>query len=223
MGTGHAVRDTVEWLIPVLWPIDLINLPRRGPTPVLKPETRLTVKVLDDFGIPTKAEVQHQPELISRYNYADNQPAQQPAPEPVRQAYEPPLQQSGAATVLSADRTIVYDADLDCGRGAAAASGDVWISAAVPTPIPWRCLMAMGIRRRPHPRRTPTDIRRPRMRGITGLTRARIATSWPRERAVFDGALPDKSLAAEELQTVDRGQKAARVGRVRTVPAAALG
>jgi hypothetical protein len=74
LGTGHAVRDTVEWMIPVLWPIDLINLPRRGPTPVLKPETRLTVKVLDDFGIPTKAEVQHQPELISRYNYADPAP-----------------------------------------------------------------------------------------------------------------------------------------------------
>jgi hypothetical protein len=98
MGTGHAVRDTVEWLIPVLWPIDLINLPRRGPTPVLKPETRLTVKVLDDFGIPTKAEVQHQPELISRYNYADNQPAQQPAPEPVRQTYAPPPQQEAPAT-----------------------------------------------------------------------------------------------------------------------------
>jgi hypothetical protein len=85
LGTGHAVRDTVEWMIPVLWPIDLINLPRRGPTPVLKPETRLTVKVLDDFGIPTKAEVQHQPELISRYNYADPAPVQQAAPQPVQQ------------------------------------------------------------------------------------------------------------------------------------------
>jgi hypothetical protein len=94
MGTGHAVRDTVEWMIPVLWPIDLINLPRRGPTPVLKPETRLTVKVLDDFGIPTKAEVQHQPELISRYNYADNQPAQQEAPAPARQAYAPQQQEA---------------------------------------------------------------------------------------------------------------------------------
>jgi hypothetical protein len=94
MGTGHAVRDTVEWMIPVLWPIDLINLPRRGPTPVLKPETRLTVKVLDDFGIPTKAEVQHQPELISRYNYADNQPAQQEAPVQARQAYAPQQQEA---------------------------------------------------------------------------------------------------------------------------------
>lgn len=95
-GTGHAVRDTVEWLIPVLWPIDLINLPRRGPTPTLKPETRLTVMLMEDVGIPTKYEVQHQPEMISKYNYADNQTEQQatapierrPA-QPVQQAYAP--------------------------------------------------------------------------------------------------------------------------------------
>src|ERR1700733_3746895 len=86
LGTGHPVRDTVEWMIPVLWPIDLINLPRRGPYPVLKPETRLTVKVLDDFGIPTKNEVQHQPEMISKYNYADNEPQQQAA-APIERAY----------------------------------------------------------------------------------------------------------------------------------------
>ncbi|WP_263365815.1 hypothetical protein [Edaphobacter bradus] len=99
-GTGHAVRDTVEWMIPVLWPIDLINLPRRGPYPTLKPETRLTVMVLDDFGIPTKSEVQHQPELISRYNYADATPAQQAAPiervsvqsAPIERAYAQPGQ-----------------------------------------------------------------------------------------------------------------------------------
>src|ERR1700758_1176174 len=53
-GTGHPTRDAIEWMIPVLWPIDLINLPRRGPYPDLKPETRLTVMVLNDFGIPTK-------------------------------------------------------------------------------------------------------------------------------------------------------------------------
>jgi hypothetical protein len=104
LGTGHAVRDTVEWMIPVLWPIDLINLPRRGPYPVLKPETRLTVKVLDDFGIPTKTEVQHQPEMISRYNYADPTPAQQPVQQaaPIQreypqQSYAAPLQQQSYA------------------------------------------------------------------------------------------------------------------------------
>jgi hypothetical protein len=92
LGTGHAVRDTVEWMIPVLWPIDLINLPRRGPYPTLKPETRLTVMVLNDFGIPTKSEVQHQPEMISRYNYADPEPERQPAP--IERSYAQPMQQA---------------------------------------------------------------------------------------------------------------------------------
>jgi hypothetical protein len=52
LGKGHAVRDVVEWSIPILWPIDLINLPRRGPRPVLREETRLTLKVMDDLGVP---------------------------------------------------------------------------------------------------------------------------------------------------------------------------
>jgi hypothetical protein len=104
-GTGHPVRDAIEWMIPVLWPIDLINLPRRGPYPELKAETRLTVMVLDDFGIPTKSEVQSQPEMISRYNYADPTPTREAAPiervpapiervsaqpAPVQQAYAQP-------------------------------------------------------------------------------------------------------------------------------------
>lgn len=95
-GTGHPVRDTVEWMIPVLWPIDLINLPRRGPRPVLKPETRLTLKVLDDFGVPTRDELREQQiqdkidnrRLLSRL---DPEPA--PAPAPVQQSYNPPPQQ----------------------------------------------------------------------------------------------------------------------------------
>ena len=37
---------------PLLWPIDLLNLPRRGPRPTLKAETRLTIKIMDDFGVP---------------------------------------------------------------------------------------------------------------------------------------------------------------------------
>jgi hypothetical protein len=53
LGKGHAVRDTVEWMIPILWPIDLLNLPRRGPRPTLKAETQLSLKVMDDFGVPT--------------------------------------------------------------------------------------------------------------------------------------------------------------------------
>jgi hypothetical protein len=95
LGQGHAVRDTVEWLIPVLWPIDLINLPRRGPFPVIKPETPLTLEVLDDVGIPgvdtptdeqypqrralvERPEPQYQPQ-----QYQQPAPVQQQAPAPV--------------------------------------------------------------------------------------------------------------------------------------------
>ena len=55
------------WMIPVLWPIDLINLPRRGPRPTLKAETKLTLRVMDDFGIPTPQEdAVRKPALIAR-------------------------------------------------------------------------------------------------------------------------------------------------------------
>lgn len=66
-GKGHAVRDVVEWSIPVLWPIDILTLPRRGPRPVLKAETRLTVKLMDDLPVPM-------PQQAAAYYY--NQPPQ---------------------------------------------------------------------------------------------------------------------------------------------------
>lgn len=108
-GTGHPVRDAIEWSIPLLWPIDLINLPRRGPRPVLAAETRLTMKVLDDFGIPTPQEnAVRTPALISRQtpdeptyqSYRQPEPQyQQPAQQPYyppQQQYAPPMQQSYA-------------------------------------------------------------------------------------------------------------------------------
>lgn len=98
-GTGHPVRDAIEWSIPLLWPIDLINLPRRGPRPVLAAETRMTIKVLDDFGIPTPQEnAVRNPALISRQTPDEptyqqyRQPAQQ-YQQPVQQPYYPPQQQ----------------------------------------------------------------------------------------------------------------------------------
>ena len=121
-GNGHAVRDTVEWMIPVLWPIDLINLPRRGPRAVLKPETRLTVKLLDDIGVPTKDEVQHIPELVSRFNYADPnpsagqqppapieraQPVAQQAPAPIQQAYAPQPSNPTVIVVQAPPATVI--------------------------------------------------------------------------------------------------------------------
>jgi len=90
LGKGHAVRDTITWMIPILWPIDLINLPRRGPRPTLKEETRLTLKVMDDMGIPDDLPNPYQRNpsgLLQRQPTAyDPPPAPAPAPAPVAQA-----------------------------------------------------------------------------------------------------------------------------------------
>ena len=114
-GTGHPVRDAIEWAIPVLWPIDLINLPRRGPRPTLKPETRLTLKIMDDFGIPKADPYQQQPSLAYRepqpqyapppQQYAPPQQQYAPPPQP---SYAPPVQYQYAAPPQPVQQTVVY-------------------------------------------------------------------------------------------------------------------
>jgi hypothetical protein len=81
LGKGHATRDTIEWLIPVLWPIDLINLPRRGPRPVLKPETRLTLELMDDLGIPASTPPRR--EIVVQQQQPQVVYVQPPPPPPV--------------------------------------------------------------------------------------------------------------------------------------------
>ena len=51
-GRGHPVRDAVEWCVPVLWPIKAVTLPRRGPRPALKSESRLMLKIMEDVIVP---------------------------------------------------------------------------------------------------------------------------------------------------------------------------
>ncbi len=52
VGKGHAKRDTVEWMLPPLWPWKVLMLPARGPRPALKNETALTLRLMDDVQIP---------------------------------------------------------------------------------------------------------------------------------------------------------------------------
>jgi hypothetical protein len=99
-GKGHAVRDTVEWLIPVLWPIDLLTLPRRGPRPVLKPETRLTLKIMDDFGVPMPEQASY-PQRPAYYPPArDGYGFQQRAPMTYVVPAPPPILAPPPVTVL---------------------------------------------------------------------------------------------------------------------------
>jgi hypothetical protein len=88
LGKGHAKRDAVEWMIPVLWPVDLLNLPRSGPRPTLKAETRLTLKVMDDFVAPGWEPSQPgPPELLHRtpsaYTYTPHRTETNPVTSPV--------------------------------------------------------------------------------------------------------------------------------------------
>jgi hypothetical protein len=88
LGKGHPVRDVVEWSIPLLWPLDLINLPRRGPRPTLKEETRLTLKVMDDFGVPPREPPQEESPGLYRRPSA-YQPSEYQPPAPAPQAQQP--------------------------------------------------------------------------------------------------------------------------------------
>lgn len=105
LGKGHATRDTIMWMIPILWPIDLLELPRRGPRPTLKEETRLTLKVLDDVSVPINNGPLKDPYGLSHreptaYERTPELPApeQEPAPQmtqqqPPPQMYAPPQPQ----------------------------------------------------------------------------------------------------------------------------------
>ena len=107
LGKGHRTRDIVEWSIPILWPIDLLNLPRRGPRPTLKTETRLTLKVMDDAEVPHFDEPERDPSGLYRREpsaYDDAPPPRpqqqvardeppQPSYQPPPPAYQPPQQQ----------------------------------------------------------------------------------------------------------------------------------
>lgn len=129
-GKGHPVRDTITWMIPVLWPIDLINLPRRGPRPTLKAETALTLRVMEDIEVPITPEPQRDPYgLVPRGNqgYAPepppptddqqqpapemsyDQPAPEPAPEPAPvMAYAAPVPMPYYPPVVVAPPPVIY-------------------------------------------------------------------------------------------------------------------
>jgi hypothetical protein len=53
IGKGHSKRDLAAWMFPPMWPLDLINLPRRGPWPAIKgKEERLLLRVMRDAIVP---------------------------------------------------------------------------------------------------------------------------------------------------------------------------
>ncbi len=55
IGKGHARRDALAWSLPPFWAFQIIKLPGRGPRPILKGETPIVVRMLDDVVVPDRA------------------------------------------------------------------------------------------------------------------------------------------------------------------------
>jgi hypothetical protein len=94
LGKGHRTRDIVKWCIPILWPIDLLTLPGRGPRPTLKSETRLTLLVMDDTEIPSLNDREPERDPSGLYHrqpssYDDDGQEEQPQPR-ISQNAPPP-------------------------------------------------------------------------------------------------------------------------------------
>jgi len=81
-GKGHAVRDTIAWMIPILWPIDLLELPRRGPRPTLKAETAITLRVMEDIQIPSTPEPTRDSNGLMERSSNDGVQQPEAAPQP---------------------------------------------------------------------------------------------------------------------------------------------
>ena len=100
VGKGHATRDTVEWLIPPLWPWKILTLPAKGPRPTLKGEEPITVRLMDDIDIPALS--------ASRYNRPPAPAAyhSQGARKPVaRQSADPATKPAEPASDISIEAT----------------------------------------------------------------------------------------------------------------------
>ena len=105
LGKGHVARDITLWCIPVLWPVDLIMLPMRGPRPVLKSETTMTLRIMDDIQVPTTPEPQRDP--YGLYQRSPN--AYDPEPPAPTQAPDAGPQDSYAAPPDAPPPPSAYD------------------------------------------------------------------------------------------------------------------
>jgi hypothetical protein len=99
VGKGHPTRDTVEWLIPPLWPWKILTLPAKGPRPTLKGEEPITVRLMDDIDIPALSARYTRPPAPAAYH---SQGARKPL---ARQSAEPASKPSEPASELSLQAT----------------------------------------------------------------------------------------------------------------------
>jgi hypothetical protein len=111
VGKGHATRDTVEWLIPPLWPWKILTLPARGPRPTLKGEEQITVRLMDDIDVPRPGgslrSYERPPAPASYHSQSFGKPAslnnseEKPTNNPVINNDAPDISESGVEAVAN--------------------------------------------------------------------------------------------------------------------------
>jgi len=120
IGHGHATRDTVEWMLPPLWPWKVLSLPARGPRPTLKGEAQVTLRVMDDLVISRAVRESILPPPTPGWRRFGEQPSSF-TPSPVApprafaaMSYQPAASVAPAsATVVEADSQLVSPIPAD--------------------------------------------------------------------------------------------------------------
>jgi len=107
IGHGHATRDTVEWMLPPLWPWKVLSLPARGPRPTLKGESQVTLRVMDDLVITRAVRESAVPPATPGWRRFGAQPSSlSPAPAVQQPRIVAAMSYQPAATVEPASATI---------------------------------------------------------------------------------------------------------------------
>jgi hypothetical protein len=115
IGHGHATRDTVEWMLPPLWPWKVLTLPARGPRPTLKGEAQVTLRVMDDLVIARTVRESAVPPPTPGWRRFGEQPSSftpsQSAPPKTFTAMS--YQPVASATMVEADTQLVSATPVD--------------------------------------------------------------------------------------------------------------
>lgn len=137
-GKGHPKRDAVEWMIPVLWPIKVITLPARGPTPSLKGESRMALRLMEDVEFPVARSSVPMPPWTtpSSYRSSGYSGSLQPTPVPSQS----PVQPASYTTLLAPSRSTITVIALK--DGSAFLAAQYWIQGGE-----MRCVSSSGEQR----------------------------------------------------------------------------
>jgi hypothetical protein len=139
VGKGHPTRDTVEWLIPPLWPWKVLTLPARGPRPTLKGEEQITVRLMDDIDVPRPGSLrsyERPPAPASYHSQSFRKPVSMKNSEkPMNSPVNSPVNNNDAPDMSQAGLEAANTAPTDVGSETTASNATTAIASNTPAQI----------------------------------------------------------------------------------------